>query len=780
MQCVSGFNRFRYTSPEGRMYYSLRLVCADIIKNNTEKNDSTTAENQRSLCALPLDSRSSHLEQCQDNRSPSPCTLDVASCPSNELDVGNNHYPKAAKACTKKRSLKSKAKKYILAQGWKVHCASGKSRSYLVYTSPNGNKYYSLRKACQVCVAEGGASESNSYASRYMDERKLSSKLCSRNQKRLVPFGDLSPNWSMEGSCLSQSRSFCESQGSYSEHCSLENQTALASKVASLSVLKGRKRSSASIRSGNKKRSSQGVCVLRSSKSVQQIATSSLSHQIPQTILSWLIGNNAVLPREKVRCYGREARKRCKEGRVTVLGIKCSCCLKVFSISSFVAHAGGICDKPAAKIFFTDKTSLLDRQWQLICRIVKRNTKVESDDESKSDWQQGNNDDICSVCHYGGELVLCDTCPSAFHTSCIGLESVPDGDWFCPSCRCGICSQSKFKVVDGKSIEDRILRCSQCERKYHLDCLHKTGTDELGTHSEDNWFCGKKCKEIFMDLLKLLGKRVHVGNRKDNLTWTILKPTPLDTSDLNALDSEALIESYSKLSIALGVMHECFEPIKGCLTKRDLIEDIIFNRGSYLNRLNFRGFYTVLLEKSDELITVATVRIFGEKAAELPLVGTRFTHRKRGMCRVLVDELEKKLKKLGVERLILPAVGSLLQTWTTSFGFSKMIPSERLKFVDYSFLDFQDTIMCQKPLSKSPIVQSDTLRGQQNGFCNVVENGSNINSTNPDSEAFHAAINEESEVLDRRLVDGESDGGRKQLVPFLKYYKRRKKIGRES
>jgi hypothetical protein len=54
--------------------------------------------------------------------------------------------------------------------------------------------------------------------------------------------------------------------------------------------------------------------------------------------------------------------------------------------------------------------------------------------------------------------------------------------------------------------------------------------------------------------------------------------------------------------------------------------------------------------------------------------------------------------ELGVERLVLPAVPSVLDTWTKSFGFSVMKESERLNFLDYTFLDFQGTVMCQKPL----------------------------------------------------------------------------------
>ncbi|XP_050159441.1 increased DNA methylation 1-like [Malus sylvestris] len=128
---------------------------------------------------------------------------------------------------------------------------------------------------------------------------------------------------------------------------------------------------------------------------------------------------------------------------------------------------------------------------------------------------------------------------------------------------------------------------------------------------------------------------------------------------------EDLTENYSKLNLALSVMHECFEPSKDPYTKRDIVEDIIFNRESDLSRLNFRRFYTLLLERDEEVITVGSVRIYSE-LAEVPLVATRFHYRRQGMCRVMMDELENQLVNLGVERLILPSASSTLDTWTST------------------------------------------------------------------------------------------------------------------
>lgn len=67
----------------------------------------------------------------------------------------------------------------------------------------------------------------------------------------------------------------------------------------------------------------------------------------------------------------------------------------------------------------------------------------------------------------------------------------------------------------------------------------------------------------------LLEKSVIVGN--DNLTWTLLKYTEAD-------DDESSAEIYSRLCVALNVMHESFEPVKEVLTGRDIAEDVIFSR----------------------------------------------------------------------------------------------------------------------------------------------------------------------------------------------------------
>ncbi|VVB16477.1 unnamed protein product [Arabis nemorensis] len=439
--------------------------------------------------------------------------------------------------------------------------------------------------------------------------------------------------------------------------------------------------------------------VSRSSKRVRRVITPISRHHSPRSILSWLIDNNVVLPRENIRCRNQKDHTVRKEGKLTREGIKCSCCRRIFTISGFEVHADGGSCRAAANIFLDDGRSLLECQVE----AYKTRKKAQPPDILKMKLRQGENDIICSVCQYGGKLILCDGCPAAFHANCLGLEDVPDGDWFCASCCCGVCGEPILKDTSKYATEEKLISCKQCELKYHPSCLrHDDAGDSLDTFLREKWFCSKDCEEIFVNLCELIGKPREVGG-ENNLTWRLVQSLEPDTAGTDTSKIEAVAENHCKLSVALDVIHELFEPVKRSHGGGDLAEDVIFSRWSKYKRLNFSGFYTVLLERNDELVTVATVRIFGKKVAEMPFIGTRFQHRQHGLCRVLMDELEKVLIDWGVERLVLPAVPCVLNTWTNSFGFTKMTISERRYFLQYTFLEFGRTIMCQKILIKSSV-----------------------------------------------------------------------------
>ena len=42
---------------------------------------------------------------------------------------------------------------------------------------------------------------------------------------------------------------------------------------------------------------------------------------------------------------------------------------------------------------------------------------------------------ICNSSEHEDVLLLCDSCDAAYHTHCLGIEDVPEGDWYCIECR---------------------------------------------------------------------------------------------------------------------------------------------------------------------------------------------------------------------------------------------------------------------------------------------------------------------------------------------------------
>uniref|UniRef100_A0A8C5JI69 Chromodomain helicase DNA binding protein 5 n=1 Tax=Junco hyemalis TaxID=40217 RepID=A0A8C5JI69_JUNHY len=76
----------------------------------------------------------------------------------------------------------------------------------------------------------------------------------------------------------------------------------------------------------------------------------------------------------------------------------------------------------------------------------------------EGDGYETDHQDYCEVCQQGGEIILCDTCPRAYHLVCLDpeLEKAPEGKWSCPHCE----------------KEGELLCCDTCPSSYHLHCLN--------------------------------------------------------------------------------------------------------------------------------------------------------------------------------------------------------------------------------------------------------------------------------------------------------------------
>ncbi|KAK9153968.1 hypothetical protein Sjap_001448 [Stephania japonica] len=662
--------RLRYISPDGSsMHYSLVKLCSELRKAKGRFRIVSSQDGGRTLVDLPfvpwhsssqdypiskISKGSQMSESCSSKLLENAPEVDLIKKQVEPEDLMNlckfGSEISVGEKCKISGRDRGIFKKRLLDEGWKHRRTTKRRKTVNCYISPLGICYDSLEMACE------------EYAKKFLLERvKL--------------------------------------KGSKGSHVSAG---ADSDELQKLKGSKAQKRRLVRLNGGSPTR------VSRSTKRACDLVPYTMRHN-PRDVLSLLIDHDIILPRTKVYCVSKTEQLRLAEGWIHSHGIKCKCCQKLFGLSSFVMHAGSNCRRPSESLFLEDGRSLLQCQSQLRQGYMLKSfgtTTGEQPPNTKRKKSHDKNDFKCSICHDGGELILCDRCPSSFHLCCLGLEVLPEGKWFCPYCRCAACGKNESSRREECLTEETFVHCNQCERKYHQGCANKIGTVKLDKRCKGNWFCSKSCKKIFLGLQGLLGKPFQLG--LDKLSWTILKLE--DDHGSNSFDVEAKTNPYSKLEIALSVMHECFELIEEPETK-DLIRDVLFSQRSVLKRLDFKGFYTVLLEEDDDLISVATVRVHGERVAEIPFIGTRVDFRRQGRCRMLMDVIEKRLAELGVQRLVLPAASQLLHAWTTSFGFSQMTDSERFDLLEHSLLNFEGTTMCQKILRIPCTGKSKQSRG---------------------------------------------------------------------
>uniref|UniRef100_A0A8B9JB13 Chromodomain helicase DNA binding protein 5 n=1 Tax=Astyanax mexicanus TaxID=7994 RepID=A0A8B9JB13_ASTMX len=128
------------------------------------------------------------------------------------------------------------------------------------------------------------------------------------------------------------------------------------------------------------------------------------------------------------------------------------------------------------------------------CRIVLKSNTFSglSPLGEDGDGYETDHQDYCEVCQQGGEIILCDTCPRAYHLVCLDpeLEKAPEGKWSCPHCeKEGIQWEAKDddeeeEEAGGEEEDDHmefcrvckdggeLLCCDTCPSSYHIHCLN--------------------------------------------------------------------------------------------------------------------------------------------------------------------------------------------------------------------------------------------------------------------------------------------------------------------
>ncbi|MED6156638.1 hypothetical protein PIB30_016184 [Stylosanthes scabra] len=607
-----------------------------------------------------------------------------------------------------KQLVREKIMEQILAAGWTVDYRPRNGREYMdaVYVSPDGKTHWSITLAYNRLKKhyEAGDGEGKVYGSGFKftpiseEEYQMLTKVITkeRKSKKKKMKNGVKGKKLKKGKAASHAGMGKSAKRKKKRKRREEDDTDMfPNKVSVLG--RDHKRH----KTQSKKR---GAPLVRNAEvDVDSEADGYVPYCGKRTVLAWMIDLGTILQDVKVHYMQLRENSVLLDGKITGDGIHCGCCNEVITISDFEAHAGIKYSDPLRNIHIEGGTSLLQ------CLLDSWNKQDESERKGFHFVDvagEDPNDDTCGVCGDGGDLICCDGCPSTFHQSCLDINKFPSGDWHCVYCCCKFCglvggSSNQTDNNDGSAMST-LLTCHLCEEKYHIDCSEENGAKD--DDARDASFCGNTCQELSERLEMLLGVKHEI---EDGFSMTLVRRSDV-AFDVSQTKPE-IVECNSKLAVALSVMNECFMPYIDERSGIDLIHSILYNCGSNFKRLNYSGFVTAILERGDEIIAAATIRIHGNQLAEMPFIGTRFLYRRQGMCRRLLNAIECALSSLNVELLVIPAVSEVRETWTSAFGFEPLELANKKIIKSMSLLVFPHVDMLQKKISKHKFAEETAI-----------------------------------------------------------------------